>query len=108
MFAPAEKEQASADEKGAYSEFGKHSEGCVDVADGACTQDMQLQPERTRGILQQSCFSLSIAVGGVDQQSSDGPAPPAAGSAYPSRLFLIADIGAQPGRATSGPEQVQQ
>jgi hypothetical protein len=72
LFLPAEEEQVSAYEECAGSQFGKGSEGCVNLVGGTCAHDMQLKSEGMRPVLQHSRFGLGIAIVWVDQQSNDG------------------------------------
>ena len=66
----SEKRIAAEDER-ASSELDKRPEGCVNLPCGARSQDMRLQSERMRGILQASRYWVGNEVGRIDQQSYD-------------------------------------
>jgi hypothetical protein len=65
-------ERVAADDERAGSKLDKGLECCVDLARGARSQDISLEPERTRCILHASRFGLGAGVGRIAQHSDDG------------------------------------
>jgi hypothetical protein len=61
----AEEECVASDEEGIWALALKGGKGRIDLADGHCVENLDLQPDGARGFLNVLQLSLGIRIGGV-------------------------------------------